>query len=47
MTRRVLRYGNFHNPDELVEAIEVYIDEWNTMEAHPFRWTYVGKPLVS
>ena len=47
MTRRILRFGNFHDPDELVEAIEAFIDEWNATEAHPFRWTYQGTPLVS
>lgn len=47
MTRRVLRYGNFHHPDELVQAIEAFIADWNAREAHPFRWTYRGTPLVS
>jgi transposase len=47
MTRRVLRHGNFHDPDELVDAVEVFMDEWNATEAHPFRWTYRGTPLVS
>lgn len=47
MTRRVLRYGNFKNLGQLVGAIESFIDEWNDSEAHPFRWTYEGTPLVS
>ncbi len=47
MTRRVLRHGIFHDPDELVNAINTFIEDWNTTEAHPFRWTYRGKPLVS
>jgi len=47
MTRRVLRHGSFRDPDELVDAVEAFIDEWNTTEAHPFRWTYRGTPLVS
>ena len=47
MTRRVLRHGQFRDPDELVTAVETFIDEWNSGEAHPFRWTYRGKPLVS
>jgi transposase len=46
MTRRVLRYGNFHDTDELVEEITGFIDTWNEKEAHPFRWTYQGSPLV-
>ena len=47
MTRRVLRYGNFHDPDELVDAVEGFMDVWNAQEAHPFRWTYRGTPLVT
>ncbi len=46
VSRRILRYGNFHSADELVEAIVAFIREWNETEAHPFRWTYEGLPLV-
>jgi transposase len=46
VTRRVLRYGNFRSPDELINAIDAFIEAWNTKEAHPFRWTYTGHPLV-
>lgn len=47
MTRRVLRHGNFHCPEALVDRIEEFIAAWNEEEAHPFRWTYKGTPLVS
>jgi transposase len=47
VSRRILRYGNFSSPDQLVEAIERFVDDWNRDEAHPFRWTYDGLPLVS
>lgn len=47
VSRRILRYGNFRSPDELIAAIEAFIQEWNGNEAHPFRWTYEGLPLVS
>jgi transposase len=47
MARRVLRYGDFGHPDHLVTTIESFIEEWNKHEAHPFRWTYRGTPLVS
>lgn len=46
VSRRILRYGNFRSPDELIAAIEAFIEEWNRTEAHPFRWTYEGLPLV-
>ena len=32
--------------DELIAAIMAFIEEWNRSEAHPFRWTYDGRPLV-
>jgi transposase len=46
LSRRILRYGNFHSPDELVAAVTAFIKAWNETEAHPFRWTYEGLPLV-
>ena len=46
VSRRILRYGNFACPDELIRAVEAFIQEWNEKEAHPFRWTYDGLPLV-
>ena len=45
LSRRVLRYGNFERPAELVAAVERFIASWNA-RAHPFRWTYQGRPLV-
>ena len=42
VSRRVLRYANFHSPTELVNAIETFVRHWNRLEAHPFRWTYEG-----
>ena len=46
VSRRVLRHASFRTPDELVSAIESFMDTWNREEAHPFRWTYDGTPLV-
>jgi len=46
LSRRILRYAEFRSPDELVAAIERFIREWNETDAHPFRWTYDGLPLV-
>jgi transposase len=47
ITRRVLRHGNFRSVDELNAALEQFITRWNRREAHPFRWSYRGLPLVS
>jgi len=46
ISRRVLRHGNFRIPDELIAAIGDFVAGWNKKEAHPFRWTYQGLPLV-
>lgn len=46
LSRRILRYAEFRSCDELVAAIERFIREWNERDAHPFRWTYDGLPLV-
>ncbi len=46
LSRRILRYGDFHNPLELVSAIYTFVKRWNREEAHAFRWTYEGLPLV-
>ena len=43
LQRRVLRYGEFHSVAELSERIEGFIAHWNTLEAHPFRWTFRGR----
>jgi hypothetical protein len=46
VSRRVLRHAAFGSGDELVAAIEAFIDEWNATEAHPSRWAYQGLPLA-
>jgi transposase len=47
VSRRDLRFGNHRSPDDLIAAIEAFIYKWNRTEAHPFRWTYEGHPLVA
>lgn len=47
VSKRILRYGNFRTADELIAAVEAFIKHWNEIEAHPFRWTYDGHPLVA
>jgi len=31
--------------DELKKSFEAFLEEWNTIFAHPFRWSYSGKGL--
>lgn len=43
LQRKIVRTGNFHSTENLVEKITKFIEqEWNP-KAHPFQWTYKGK----
>jgi transposase len=44
MGRRVLT-ESFGSPDDLKAALESFADIWNSLLAHPFRWSYDGKGL--
>jgi hypothetical protein len=43
--RKCLRGGSFTSVPELVSEIRQFIEYYNTTMAHPFDWTYTGKPL--
>lgn len=45
--RRLLRRGDFRSVEELACRILGFIAAYNLHEAHPYEWTYTGKPLVS
>jgi putative transposase len=45
-TRDVIRGGIWRSKKELVDQILHYIKKYNEERAHPFKWTYTGKPLV-
>jgi transposase len=47
LTRRLLRRGSFKSTDELKAQILAFIDFFNETLAKPFKWTYIGKPLVT
>ena len=44
--RDVIRGGIWRSKKELVEQIMHYIKKYNQERAHPFKWTYTGKPLT-
>jgi transposase len=46
LTRRVLKRGSFKSIQELKQRVLAFIDVFNETLAKPFRWTYIGKPLV-
>lgn len=46
LVRRVIKRGNFTSVDDLRAKILAFVDYFNRT-AHPFRWTYTGRPLVA
>ena len=46
LSRRLLKRGQFSSTDELKERILKFIEFFNETLAKPFRWTYIGKPLM-
>lgn len=47
LSRRLLRRGEFRSVQELAERMLAFIDYYDRHDAHPYEWTYTGKPLVS
>jgi len=46
LVRRVIKRGNFLSVDDLQAKILAFVEYFNRT-AHPFRWTYTGRPLVA
>ena len=47
LVKKVIRRGNFTSQEDLRDKILRFIEYFNTTLAKPFRWTYMGKPLVA
>jgi transposase len=47
LSRRVLRRGDFTSVADLTKKILAYIAYYNAHCAHPYEWTYTGKPGAS
>lgn len=47
LSRRLLKRGEFTSTAELKARILKFIDFFNETLAKPFRWTYIGKPLMA
>jgi len=43
--RKLLRGGNFTSVADLESQLREFIDYYNRTMAHPFAWTYTGKPV--
>jgi len=47
LSRRLLRRSSFASTAELKQRVLLFIDFFNKNLAKPFRWTYIGKPLLA
>jgi transposase len=43
LQRRVVRYGDFADVNDLARKLLAFVRHWNRVEAHPFRWTFRGR----
>jgi hypothetical protein len=43
--RKLLRGGNFTSVADLESQLREFMDYYNATMAHPFAWTYTGKPV--
>jgi transposase len=46
LTRRLLKRGDFLSTTDLKRKMLAFIELFNKTMAKPFRWTYIGKPLM-
>ena len=44
MNKKVLN-ESYGSGEELLNSFESFLEDWNTLFAHPFRWSYDGKGL--
>ena len=44
--RKLLRSGNFVSVADLEEQLREFMDYYNATMAHPFAWTFTGKPVL-
>ena len=43
--KRCLKHGDFCSEADLCTHILAFIACWNTVDGHPFRWTFRGYPI--
>jgi hypothetical protein len=46
LARRFLKRGDFDSAHDFETRLADYLEIYNTHQAHPYRWTYTGQPLV-
>lgn len=47
LARKLIRRGNFNSVADLENKIIEFIQYYDEHLAHPYRWTYTGKPLAA
>ncbi|MGH7870354.1 MAG: IS630 family transposase [Candidatus Dormibacteraceae bacterium] len=45
LSRQALKYASFPSAEALVQRILGYIERYNSLRAHPYRWSKKGRPL--
>jgi hypothetical protein len=45
--RKVMRRGNFTSVADLEDKLRRFLKYFNDTMAHPFAWTYAGKPTTA
>jgi hypothetical protein len=46
LARRFLKRGDFASAVDFETRLRAFLDAYNAGQAHPYRWTYMGQPLV-
>lgn len=46
LARRFLRRGDFAGATDFESRLQAFLEDYNVRQAHPYRWTYTGEPLV-
>jgi hypothetical protein len=44
--RKLIRRGTFTSVTDLEQRLKAFLDYFNATFAHPFTWTYTGRPLT-
>ena len=44
--RKLVRRGNFTSVEDLESQLRAFFEYFNAVLAHPFAWTYTGRPLA-
>ena len=45
INRKAIRRGNFTSVADLESKLSQFMEYYNQTMAHPFAWTYTGKPM--